>query len=233
MVGEFEVSFFHFFNCPAECAGSLFRVCHNGYEQMRYAVVRAKLHDLRVYHNELHLVRLCLIQNTCDNRVYAYALTGTRSAGNEQMRSFGNIHYNRAAVYVTAYGYGKLGRMIFKFRSFKHCAHIYGGYRIVGNFYADAARQYFDSYVARRQAQRNITVERRNLVYFDTLGRQNLVSCNARTSRYIRNSCLYSEAFENIYQFCGTFFQLCQVSAGMYFRCFAQKRCFGHFVIVV
>ena len=61
-VGHQPVSAHHLRHRPLQRAGRLLRVGHDGDEQMRNAVVNAKLHHLRVDHDELDLIRLRLVE---------------------------------------------------------------------------------------------------------------------------------------------------------------------------
>jgi len=46
-------------------------------QQMRNAVIDTQFHDLRIHHDQLHIIRMRLVQNTHDQRIDTYRLSGS------------------------------------------------------------------------------------------------------------------------------------------------------------
>ena len=60
------ISALHLGHSPVEGACCLLRVKNNGHKQMRYSVIHIEFNLFRVDEDKLHLVGLCLIENTDD-----------------------------------------------------------------------------------------------------------------------------------------------------------------------
>ena len=62
---------------------------------MRDTIIYTELYDLRVYHDKLDILRICLVDDAHDDGIDADRLTGSGSARDQQMRHLGNIrHHN-------------------------------------------------------------------------------------------------------------------------------------------
>ena len=66
IVRKFPVPVFHLRHAPVERCGCLFRIRDNRNQQMWNPVIYTQLNDLRIDHNQLHIVRVRLVQNTHD-----------------------------------------------------------------------------------------------------------------------------------------------------------------------
>ena len=82
-------------------------------------IVNAQFYDLRVDHDQLDILRLCLIQNAHDQCVDADGFTGTGCAGNQQMRHLGDISHDGISSDILSDREGKTGFVRFKFIRFK------------------------------------------------------------------------------------------------------------------
>ena len=88
------ITFHHFRNCPVKCTGCFLRIRYNRNQQMRYSIVHAQLYYFRIDHDQFYFVRFCFVQNTHNDRIDTYRLTGTGSTCDQQMRHLGNICHN-------------------------------------------------------------------------------------------------------------------------------------------
>ena len=96
---------------------------------MRNAIINAEFHHFRVDHDELHILRLGLVEKTHDDRVDADRFTGTGRACNQKVRHLGNIGYHRLACDIFSGCKGQTGGMLLKFLRFQKLTQ---GHRAVG-----------------------------------------------------------------------------------------------------
>ena len=85
---------------------------------MRNAVIHTQFYDLRVYHDQFYIIRMCLVQNTHDQGINTYGFTGTGSSGDQHMGHLGNIRYYRLASNILTYGKSYVGIKFLEFVTF-------------------------------------------------------------------------------------------------------------------
>ena len=109
IIRELPVTIFHLTDTPMQCSRCLFGICHYRDQQMRNAVIHTQFYNLRVYHDQFYIIRMCLVQNTHDQSINTYGFTGTGSSGDQHMGHLGNIRYYRLASNILTYGKSYVG----------------------------------------------------------------------------------------------------------------------------
>ena len=108
-LGKEPVALEHLGDRPLERSGGLLRIGDNGDVQMRDAVINAELDHLGVYHDELDILGVGLIEQAYDKRVHAHRLARAGRSGDEQMRKLRDITNNGIAADILADGKGEVG----------------------------------------------------------------------------------------------------------------------------
>ena len=123
----------HLLGRPVQSACRLPGIRHHRDQQMWDPVVDLEFHDLRVDQHQLHLRRLCVVQDAHNNAVGADGLTGAGCPGDDHMGHFRNISQNDVAVNVLAhckgqlaFGFGKLPALQCGGYACQHAAHHSG-----------------------------------------------------------------------------------------------------------
>ena len=70
-IGKLFISLGHFRHAPVQRRSRLFGIGHDGNEQMRDPVINTEFNDFRVDHDQLHVIRMCLVKDSHDDRVDA------------------------------------------------------------------------------------------------------------------------------------------------------------------
>ena len=103
-----------------------FRICHNRNEQMRDSIVYTEFYYFRVDHDQLDILRICLIENTHNDRIDTYRLSGSGCSRDQKVWHLGNICYDHLACNIFSCGKCDIGRMFFKFFRFDQLTKCYG-----------------------------------------------------------------------------------------------------------
>ena len=114
IIGKLPITVFHLTDAPVQCSRCFLGICHYRDQQMRNAVIDTQFHDLRIHHDQFHIIRMRLVQNTHDQRINAYGLTGTGSSGDQHMRHLGNIRHHSLACDILTYGKCNIGIKLLK-----------------------------------------------------------------------------------------------------------------------
>ena len=94
------VTFRHLRYCPVQSTGCLFRIGDNRDKQMRDPIVNTQFHDFWIDHDQLDIFRRSFVDQTHDDRIDAYRLTGSCCTGNQKMRHFCNIRHHNLSCQV-------------------------------------------------------------------------------------------------------------------------------------
>ena len=127
----------HFRDRPLQCARCLLRVGHDRDEQVRNAVVNAKLDHLRVDHDELDLLGLCLIEKGDNQRVHADRFAGAGRTGDQHMRQLPDVADDAAAADVLADSKGDARLASSELRRIDHVARQHDRDRAIRHLDAD------------------------------------------------------------------------------------------------
>ena len=87
---------------------------------MRNAVIYTKFYHLRVYHNQLYIIRMCFVKNTHNQSIDTNGFTGTGSTCYEHMRHLGNIHNRSLTRNIFTHTKGYIGFMLLEFFGFQN-----------------------------------------------------------------------------------------------------------------
>ena len=196
----------HLRHGPLQAARSLFRVCDDGDEQVRNAVVNAKLDHLRVDHDELDLLGLCLIEKGDNQRVHADRFAGAGRTGDQQMRQLADIADDAVAADVLADSEGHAGLALFKFRRIDDLARHDDRddpVRYLDADNGDLVRDGRDADAGRAEGQRDIVGQIRDLGELHAALQLQLVPRDRRAARNIDDMRLDAEGLERVAQALG------------------------------
>ena len=143
-LGEQAIALEHFGDRPLQRARRLFGIGHDGDVQVRDAVIHSELDHLGVYHDELHVIGIGLIQQAYDERVHAHGFAGARRSRDEQMRQLRDISDNGLARDILADGKGELGLGRRKLFRVDDIPQVHGAYELIRHLDADG--RYFIGY---------------------------------------------------------------------------------------
>ena len=205
-VGHQPVTAHHLRHRPLQRAGRLLRVGHDGDEQVRNAVVNAKLHHLRVDHDELDLIRLCLVEQRDNQRIHADRLAGAGCARDEHMRQLGDVADDAAAADVLADSERNFGLALAEFVRVDHVPRQHRRHQLVRHFDADDRnfiRDGRDAHAGRAERQRNIVRQICHLGQLRPAAQLQLIPRDRRPARHIDDVRLNVEALQRIGQALG------------------------------
>ena len=171
---------------------------------MRNAVVNAKLHHLRVDHDELDLIRLCLVEQRDNQRIHADRLAGAGCARDEHMRQLGDVADDAADV--LADGKRNFGLALAEFVRVDHVPRQHRRHQLVRHFDADDRnfiRDGRDAHAGRAERQRNIVRQICHLGQLRPAAQLQLIPRDRRPARHIDDVRLNVEALQRIGQALG------------------------------
>ena len=172
IIRELPVTVFHLTDTPVQCGRCLLRICHNRDQQMRNAVIHTQFYDLRIYHDQFYIIRMCLVQNTHDQGIDTYGFTGTGSSGDQHMGHLGNICHYRLARNILTYGKSNVGIELLEFLTLQQIPECHGHIFFVRDFDTDgclAGNRCLNTNIRCRQIQLNIIRQTYDLGYFHPL----------------------------------------------------------------
>ena len=79
---------------------------------MRDTIIYTELYDLRVYHDKLDILRICLVDDAHDDGIDTDRLTGACSTRDQKMRHLGDIGHHNLTADILADCKGQTGRML-------------------------------------------------------------------------------------------------------------------------
>ena len=196
---------------PAQGAGGLFGVGNDRHQQVRDAVIAAQLHHLGVDHQELDLLRGGLIQKADDNGIDADRFAAAGSAGDKQMRHFGQIGQADAPGNILAQGHRKAALGGGKFGAVDDLPDGNGGDVLIGHLDADGGfigDGRLDAHPACRQVQGDIIGQIGDAADLDAGRGLQFIPGNGRPAGNIHDAGLDPEAAQRIHQQVGIGAQL-------------------------
>ena len=75
VLSEKLITLFHLGNCPVQSPSSLFRISYNRNHQMRDSVIYTQFYNFRIYQDQLHIFRICFVDNAHDQGIDADRFT--------------------------------------------------------------------------------------------------------------------------------------------------------------
>ena len=210
MVREQLVAALHLADRPVERSGGLLRVGDDRNEQVRNAVVVAKLDHLRVYHDEADLLRGRFVEQRNQHGVDADRLTGTGRTCNQHMRHFRNVTDDRPAGDVLADGEGQAALRVGKGRRADTLADKDRVDRLVRHLDADRGfvRDGRDAHVRRAERECNIVRKCGNARNLDAARNGQLEAGDGRAAHDADDLRIDVERLKRIEQTCRAFAQL-------------------------
>ena len=211
VLGKKLVAALHFSYACTQRTGCLARLGHNGHQKMRDAVVLRQLNDLRVYEDELDILRAGAEQEADDDRVDTDGFTAAGRACNQQVRHFAQVSDLRRAGNILAKRHREGAAHIDIILGFKDRADVDRGADLIGNLDADcgfAGNGGLDAHARRGKIQCNIIGKAGDAADLDArLGLQ-LIPGDRGAAADVEHRGLDAEAVQRIYQNIGVFLHL-------------------------
>ena len=180
---------------------------------MGNSVVDAKLNHLRIHHNELHVLRACLVQQADDDGVHAHGLTGTGGTGNEHMGHFCNVTDNAAAANVLTHRERGLGLGFVEFGGIDDFPQGDSGHRTVGHFdtyHRNLTGHSRDTDTGSTKAQCDVIGTGGQLIQADTLLQFHLIAGYTGATGHVDNVSINLEAGQSLIQAAAVFPHFCR-----------------------
>jgi len=98
------------------------------------SIIYTEFNYLRVDHDQFDILRICLIENTHNDRIDTYRLSGSGRSRDQKMWHLCNICYDHLACNIFSCGECNIGRMFFKFFRFDQLTKCYGYILFVRHF---------------------------------------------------------------------------------------------------
>ena len=195
--GKFIIAVGHFRDCPVQRTGRFFRVGDDRNEQMWNTIVNAQFYDLRVDHDQLDILRLCLIENAHNQRIDADGFSGSGRSRDQKMRHLCDICHNGLSADIFSDGKRQIGLVLFKFVCLQQIPQHNGAVLTIRDFNTNrrfAGNRCFDPDVCCSQIQLDIIGERHDLLDLYALLRHQLIAGHTRPAAYICHFRMNAEA---------------------------------------
>ena len=88
------VPLLHLCHSPVQRAGCFFRICDYRDHQVRDPIIDTQLHNLRIHQDQLHFIRIRLVDNAHDQRVDAHGFSRPCRPRHKEMGHLGNIRHD-------------------------------------------------------------------------------------------------------------------------------------------
>ena len=163
---------------------------------MRNSVVNGKLNHLRIHHDQLYVIRMCLIQDTHNQGVDANRFTGTSGTSDQHVRHLCDVRNHRLTCDVLTNCKGQFGIKLLKLLALQkvtqrnHHIFLVRDLNTNGSFSGDWR---FNTNVRCRQIQLYVICKSNNFTYLDTLLRLKLIPCNTGALTDVRNRNVYAK----------------------------------------
>ena len=191
------------------------------------SVVDAQLYHLGVYHNQLHIGRIRLVNNTHDQCIDTDGLTGAGSACNQKMRHLCNIRNNHLTADILSHRKSQTGFVAaegFGFKKFTQINNVVFLIRHLNPHCGFSGNRSLDPDICRCKTQLDIISQRNDLADLYALFRKEFITGNRRTAADIRHSNAYTEIMKGLLKLdrCGLKFIFRK--SGIMHRLFQQIR---------
>ncbi len=191
----------HLVDRPAQCTGSLARVCHDGYQQVRNSVVNPEFHHLRVNHQKSDVLRGRFIKQADNHRVDTHRLAGTSGARDQQMRHLCQVCDGHAARKVAAKSDGQMTFRSSETVAFDQLAHPDNCIFLVWDLNADrrlARDRRFNADSGCGEIHGKVIGKIRDFTDFHSAGGLKLVTGHRRAAAVTDKGGLYAKTFQGI-----------------------------------
>ena len=170
------------------------------------AVVDAELHHLGVHHDQLHVLRFGLEDNTHDQRVDTHGFTGAGGARDQKVGHLADVRHHHLAADVLTHRKGQTGLVVLEivglqqFPQINHVVFLVRHLDAHGGFAGDGG---LDADVRGCQVQLDVVGQTHDLADLHALLRQQLVAGHRRSAADIGHGHAHAEVAQGLLQFDG------------------------------